>query len=239
MPSHMRRNTFCRGWTLAELLIAVAIIALIVIALLWNTRTQIARGFDAKRKADLTSIHKAFEEYYNDNDCYPAPGILDDCGGSALSPYLAKVPCDPVTKQPYKYVPESNPCLGFRTCAALQDTADPAITGMGCDPMEGCGWGAGYNYCASSGVPVVAPGFVPGVGGTGGAGGTTPTSTPGAPGTTPTPTPTPAGTLYACAPAGQGCNVYSDPASQGCPRWWGPPGCPAGECSNPDNWCLQ
>lgn len=243
-----------RGWTLAELLIAVAIVALVTLAVLIGFRTQIARGYDAKRKTDLDSIHKAFEEYYNDHGCYPLPGILDNCGSDALTPYLVKIPCDPVTKQPYKYVPEGNPCLGFRACVALQDKGDPAIASLGCDPVEGCGWGAGYNYCISSGVTVVAPDFVPGGGTptpTPGGGGTptptpagatpTPTPTPGGgatptpAGATPTPTPTPGGPGYACTPSGD-CNFYADPVGSGCPRTYSDLSC-GGECTNPANRC--
>lgn len=251
----MRRN----GWTLTELLIAIAIVAIIVLFVWIGVKNQIARGYDTRRKTDLSLISKAFEEYYNDNSCYPPAGILDTCGGNALMPYLDKIPCDPVNKtMPYLYVPEDDPCDGQRLCAALQDKSDPAIGKLGCDAQEGCGWGAGYNFCLGVGVQITAPGFVP-QGGTptptptpGGGGGPTPTSTPtSTPGPTSTPTPTPTGPTstptptptpggggsgFACTPSGD-CNSYADPGGAGCPIWW-QGGCLAGACDNPANRCA-
>lgn len=232
----MRRQ---RGFTLMELLIAISVVALLAILVFIGLKTQIARGYDAKRKSDLSAIHKAFEEYYNDNDCYPASGILDTCGATALSPYLAKIPCDPVTKVPYKYVPESNACNGFRVCATLGDTGDSDITRIGCHPTAGCGWGAGYNFCQASGVPITAPGFDPNISPTP-TSGPTPSPTPGG-GPTATPTPTPPGgggsQTFACTPGGQ-CNIYADPEGSGCPVTFSDPTC-NNACSDPANRCLQ
>lgn len=212
-----------QGWTLTELLIAVAIIAIIaVLFLLTNWRLQILRGYDARRKADLANIRTAFEEYYNDHDCYPVASILNNCGGTDLAPYLAKIPCDPATRQPYLYVPvdENDLCRGYRVLTRLSDLNDPGIVAVGCDPVAGCGFATGYNWGVSSGVPV-ASGSV-----------ATPTATP-----TPAPTPTPGGGNYACTPGGQ-CNVYADPQAAGCPVTW-PSGCPVGACDDPANRCVN
>ncbi|OGG23922.1 hypothetical protein A3A79_01840 [Candidatus Gottesmanbacteria bacterium RIFCSPLOWO2_01_FULL_43_11b] len=231
-----------QGWTMAELLIAIAIIlVLFTVVALFNWKRQIDRGYDAKRKSDLNAIRTAFEEYYNDKGCYPDSGILDSCGAATLVPYLDKIPCDPSTKQPYLYVPEANPCLGYRACASLKDTSDPAITSLGCDPVEGCGWGEGYNFCNSVGVSVVAEGFVPGGGGDGG-GGPTPTPTPGGDGGGDGgggPTPTPASGYYgslACTPGGD-CNTYTNPQQSGCPASFDDVATCVEACRNPDNWC--
>lgn len=225
-----------QGWTLSELLIAVAIIAILFLLVWLGLKTQIGRGYDTRRKTDLDQISKAFEEYFNDHDCYPAVGILDTCGGSALAPYLAKIPCDPVTKTPYTYVPETDVCKGHRLCASLQDKGDPVIREIGCNPDTGCGWGAGINYCVSSGVSVVASGFDPSL---------TPTPTPGpapTPTFTPTPTPTPGwgggyNGPYACTPGGQ-CNIYSDPPSHGCPVSFASTYCD-NQCADPANRCTD
>ena len=243
------------GWTLAELLIAIAIIAILFLLVWFGMKTQIDRGYDARRKADLDSIAKAFEEYYNDHDCYPPEGILDNCGGDELQPYLGKIPCDPASNTPYVYVPENNVCKGHRVCAALKDKGDPVISQIGCDPIEGCGWGVGYNYCRGSGVAIVAPGFVPGAGGGGAQGGEatptpSPTPSPG-PTSTPTPTPTagappppptltpppPPGGNYACSPSGQ-CNVYADPDAAGCPVAYTDSNC-LNQCGDPANRCAN
>ncbi len=210
------------GWTLAELLIVVVIIAILaVIFLMVNWKRNVFRAQDARRKADLNNIRRAFEEYYNDNGCYPSLTILESCGSTDLAPYIKTVPCDPTTKDPYKYEPDSvsNLCSGNRVCAKLQDWADPDITSLGCHPEEGCGWGAFWNYCLATGTTVIAPGFVPG--------GTV----------TPTPTPSPIlAEPFACRNPGV-CNDVGDPDARGCPAKWSDPNC-QGMCpGNPGLWC--
>lgn len=210
------------GFTLAEILIVVAIVLiLLMIIALSNWRVQIDRGHDARRKSDLDKIRIALEDYYNDKNCYPPAGSFDTCDSTVLAPYIPKIPCDPQTKKPYLYVPESNPCLGYRACVALKDKGDSDIARLGCDPVQGCGWGAGYNYCLASGTTIIAPGFNPGVGGT--------------------PTPTPGGGgfqgLFACTPGGQ-CNAYADPPGSGCPVSFSEPTC-NNACGNPANRCAN
>lgn len=228
-------NTDCHeeGWTLAELLIVVAVIAILsVMFLLINWKRNIFRAQDAQRKSDLSDIRRSFEEYYNDNGCYPTLTILDTCEGTGLAPYLAKIPCDPTTREPYKYKPDSetNTCIGYRVCAKLQDWADPDITTLGCHPTNGCGWGAYWNYCLATGATVTAPGFDNGA---------TPTQGP-------SPTPSYAGN-YACRPGiisgGQvvspgTCNNVGNPAEFGCPASFAENDC-KGLCGDADYWCAQ
>lgn len=187
---------------MAEILIVVSILALLAILFLLNAKMQIVRGYDSRRKTDLIKIRIAFEEYYNDHGCYPSADVLLDCGGPGLRPFLAAIPCDPTTRAPYLYVPVTgNTCAGYRACVALGDTNDPDIGNIGCNGITGCGWGTGYNYCISSGVSVIAPGFVP----------NTPTPSP-IPTLSPTPTPVPG--PWACTFGGS-CNNFGWPNS--CP----------------------
>jgi Tfp pilus assembly protein PilE len=217
------------GWTLAELMIVIAIIIVLLILVLIGFGFQIKRSHDAQRKTDLAKIRRAFEEYYNDHDCYPPATILDSCGGSSLSPYLAAVPCDPVKKTPYKYVPVSgNECSGFVACAALEDLNDPDIARIGCHPTEGCGWGMGFNYCLSMGTAAALPGAQ--------LGGNGPTPTP-----TISPTPTPLPGNYACTPSGA-CNQYANPVQFGCPFTYQLQGCNyqgVFQCQFIENRCTQ
>lgn len=217
-----------------ELLIVLALIILIFIILLINIRTQIARGHDIKRKADLHNVQKAFEEYANDKACFPLADALANCGSADLAPYIAQVPCDPVGKNnTYLYVVgDPNACTEYHLCAKLEDLTDPDIKRLGCDPIQGCGWGAGYNYCVAEGASVVAPGFVPGAlpggGGVGGGGGM------------PTPTATPIPGMWACTRAGD-CNGYSDPVGAGCPVTYQTRCVYNGiyQCGNPLNRCKN
>lgn len=231
-----KRRSSHSGWTLAELLIVVVIIAILaVLFLLVNWKRNIFRAQDAQRKSDVANIRRAFEEYYNDNGCYPAMDVLDSCGSTAsvVAPYLAKIPCDPTTNEPYKYQPDSdtNVCLGNRVCTKLQDWHDPDITTLGCHAENGCGWGAFWNYCLATGTTVTAPGFDPSVS------------------PTPSPTPTPAyfgpyacrpGTMAGGIPVSSGtCNNVGTPETFGCPRSWAESNC-QGMCTlDSSYWCTN
>ncbi|MEK7577688.1 MAG: prepilin-type N-terminal cleavage/methylation domain-containing protein [Patescibacteria group bacterium] len=230
----LRKYGSSNGFTLAELLIVVVIIGVIaLIFLLMNWRKSIYAGNDVKRKTDIVNIRRAFEEYYNDTNCYPSTDIMLTCGGSGLAPYIDKIPCDPITGKPYLYVPAnaSNVCLGNRLCTQLQDWSDPDITKLGCDPEAGCGWGAKWNYCISTGTTVL------------------PMDSVGiniSPSPSPTPTPSWYGS-YACRPGiqvggviimnGQ-CNNVGDPGAYGCQYSFVETDC-QGLCNQIPYWCAQ
>lgn len=117
---------------MAELLVTVTILVVLGLAVLVgiNPMTQIFKGYDARRKADLFQIKTAFESYYADHDCYPPKNILQNCGSSDLAPYLAKIPCDPTSQEPYTiYIgaDESESCpQNFSIYAKISYTKDPA-----------------------------------------------------------------------------------------------------------------
>ena len=207
------------GFTLAELLIAIAILMLLLLVALINWKNQINKGFDARRKADISHIKRVFEEYYNDHGCYPPLTILGNCGGPQLQPYINEVPCDPQSKLPYKYVAvdDSNICRGYKLLTALDNPGDPDITSLGCNPTSGCGYGLGYNWGTTSGAPLPASGFDPTL--------------------TPTPTPPAEPGQYACTPNGI-CNSYGNPEAAGCPVTYAQSNC-NNACGDPGNRCLQ
>ena len=200
------------GLTLIELLIVIAIIAILTLIGLMSWRSQFNKAKDAARKDDLQKLSIALENYFNDNDCYPIAGILDNCGGDELSPYLAPIPCDPVTNTKYCYIPDDTlpgTCPRYyRLLSSLDYTNDPIIAKLQCHGDDYCGYEsicatleqAGYNYGVSSlNVPVLNPLTSP------------PPSAPPSPGASPEP-----GT-YACDPAGE-CNSYADTST--CGRTW-------------------
>lgn len=109
-----------RGFTLTEILIVVSIIVIIGLALLvgLNPLAQIFKGYDTRRKSDLSKIKIALENYYSDHDCYPnfprdGNGLPTyTCDSDFLNPYLKIIPCDPNTGLPYTIhlLPEGTSC---------------------------------------------------------------------------------------------------------------------------------
>ena len=148
------------GFTLVELLLVGAIIAILLTTGYRMWRTQLERGNDIRRKTDLAKIKTALEEFYNDNQCYPAAVT---CGGTMLAPGINAVPCDPVLKISYPYLPVNDtsgrPCAGYRLFTTLYDTTDLDIARVGCSAV-GCGCnppGNAYVYGVSTGVHVSCP----------------------------------------------------------------------------------
>jgi len=150
------------GISVIEVLIVVAILLLLMVALYRTLGRNIDRARDADRKKDLKEIKVAFENYYNDNGCYPLDGALGTCGDTALAPYLPQVPCDKLG-QTYLYLPVANAsgttCGGYRILTQLRILKDPMIEQVGCP--DGCGGipvgvedPESYNYGIAEGVPL-------------------------------------------------------------------------------------
>jgi prepilin-type N-terminal cleavage/methylation domain-containing protein len=229
-----------RGFTLAEILIVVMILAFILVLFLLALRNQIIKGNDMTRKTDLGKIQKVLEEYYNDKKAYPTTpptSPIANCGSADLVPYINKVPCDPVKKIPYYYISNIigtlTPQSGYVLCTTLENRSDPDITRVGCHPVVGCGWpgGEGYNYCVSAGATPAEPDFDPDA------------YTPEGESLTPTPTPPWIDDKpWACTPGGLSvCNSYDDPIGAGCPFVY-TEGCVydgAYQCTNPANRCTN
>lgn len=140
------------GFTLTELLIVVSIIVFLGVLGLISFRSQIFKGNDARRKADIHRITVAVEEYEKDNNCYPSEDLVVCDPGTGLKPYLEKIPCDPVTNLSYYYEVPDGCARWYRIYSKLDNTSDPIISELGCE--YGCGTGFLYNYYVS---PANAP----------------------------------------------------------------------------------
>jgi prepilin-type N-terminal cleavage/methylation domain-containing protein len=191
------------GFTMIELLIVASIVSLFSVLGFVGFQSSVSKSRDASRKDDLQRIKVAFEDYYSDNDCYPTAGSLNICGSSELQPYLQRVPCDPITDEPYLYTPLANACSGYRVHAALENDQDNSIEEVGCDQQTGCGYFTDYNYGVSVGVTVYDPN------GTAAQNGGDPSPSPSGQQSSPVPTPSPSGPIYeyACDSSGV-CNRF-------------------------------
>jgi type II secretion system protein G len=84
-----------RGFTLIEMMIVVAIIAILVGILVPNFMRARAQAQTAACEANLKEIATALELYETDNDHYPASGSVDPAN-TQLQAYLKQTPVDPV-----------------------------------------------------------------------------------------------------------------------------------------------
>ena len=154
------RNTFdIQGMSMIEILIVVAIMAVLSTVMISGMKKQISKAQDARRKADIGNLRKAFEEYYDDNESYPDLAVLANCGSAALSPYLREIPCDPEDESSYVgFSLAGDWGAGFRILTKLSNLNDRSIGDVGCDPDYGCSFGdTSYNYGVAIGAPITAP----------------------------------------------------------------------------------
>ena len=120
-----------KGFTLIEILSVVAIIAILILVATSSLAGQRRKGDDAKMKADLNRLKIAFEDYYNDHNCYPPPSWFTtaaNCGSTILAPYLNTLACNPHTGLPYPVETDSNGgCTWFKIYTNLTDPNDPQL----------------------------------------------------------------------------------------------------------------
>jgi len=129
---YMKNNR--RGFTLLELLISIALLAILVLLMSGNFSTTLKRGRDTKRKADLNQLQKVLETYYEETHAYPVAADVADgtlsifdkkiCSKDLTSPgnptivaltipcpfttLMIKTPTDPSSIYTYKYVPAAD-----------------------------------------------------------------------------------------------------------------------------------
>ncbi len=138
------------GFTLIELIVVMAILAILAGALWGNFFSSITKGRDSRRKQDLESVTKALELYFNDNKAYPT--ALPAAATPFLHPsdqnvvYMQRLPQDPsYPGADYCYMSDGT---YYKYYAKLENLSDPKIftTPVAC-PLGGV---PGYNYGISS-----------------------------------------------------------------------------------------
>ncbi len=137
-----------KGFTLIELLVVIGILGTLSAVLLAaiNPIAQLQKSSDARRKADLESVQRALELYYQDTGSYPPsfPGSYTITNNNASAdwgkqwlPYMATLPKDPVSpKDTYVYYSQNG--QSYYLYAHLQRGAnDPDVcnTGSACKTL--------------------------------------------------------------------------------------------------------
>jgi len=211
------------GLTMIELIIVLAILSVFILVAIFTYLGQLAKGRDAKRKADLDKTQNVLEDYLNDKICYPDGLTCGSTAGTDMAGYISEVPCDPINNTYYNYFysydgrPEVVCKSWYKIYTKLENTKDPIIEKVGC--TGGCGPSGNYNYWVSSpNMNQVAPiplaeDWWPSIPGVSPPPGGTPTPPPGGtptpspiPGVSPSPTPTP--TLVPCGDGGVQPNCW-------------------------------
>ncbi len=93
------------GFTLIEILIVVAIIAILASVVLVGLGPTQQQGRDARRISDLREVQTALELYYNKNGTYPSASTWSAMTGAltGASIGVSQIPNDPSSGQTYYY----------------------------------------------------------------------------------------------------------------------------------------
>lgn len=136
-----------KGFTLIELLIVVGLIGVLsgFVIVVINPNTQFKKARDANRKKDLSLISNALEQYYADNNRYPATQTGNSVSLLPLtgSPkYIQSIPADPGT---YTYCYTSTtPFQNFVLCARLESGVASVPAGITSCQLSG------VSYCLTN-----------------------------------------------------------------------------------------
>lgn len=129
-----------KGFTLIEILVVVAIIGVLATISLMALNTSRAKARDARRIEDVRKIALALEQYTADNGDYPVVAFArsNTKTNSAwlvleekLSPYIAKLPVDPINDSSFYYQYQREHRLsGDRIMIVFQlEKLDPGFSG--------------------------------------------------------------------------------------------------------------
>jgi general secretion pathway protein G len=122
-----------KGFTLLELLIVIVIIAILALLIIPNITSAPKKARDTQRKTDITAIRKALEEYFVNNNAYPAGSgeavaALQGDLGAGSAPIMKTVPTDPKKGSPaqytYTYTPTGTPVTSYTIGACLENDQD-------------------------------------------------------------------------------------------------------------------
>jgi len=102
------------GFTLIELIVVIAIIAILTGIIITNLVGSKAKSRDAKRGSDLSQISLALEEYFDRCDQYPAniTNLAQSGGcpsGVTLGTFITAIPNDPSSGNSYGYSVTGSP----------------------------------------------------------------------------------------------------------------------------------
>ncbi|MFH2085296.1 MAG: type II secretion system protein [bacterium] len=120
------------AFSLIEIMIVVGIIAILLVGTLLTVRVQRSKAEDTTMKTDLSRLKIAFEDYYNDHNCYPPADWFngpEDVNSTVLQPYLKQMLYNRKTLLPYVLEKDPTGCSWFKIYTTLNNADDPqAVT---------------------------------------------------------------------------------------------------------------
>lgn len=138
-----------KGFTLVELLVVIALIGILTMITASTFVTAQIKSRDIKRKADLNSLSKALQMYYNDFGKFPAANLINNVGSTSLAAnnyvYMMVLPTE--TKSGWSdYVYEvSSGGKSYNLFADLENREDKECLKISGD--TGLYVRSGQNYC--------------------------------------------------------------------------------------------
>lgn len=144
-----------RGFTLIEMMIVVAIIAILVAILVPNFMRARAQAQTAACEANLKEIATALELYQTDHQEYPdTPGATDATATDAnLGQYLRQTPIDPVNPAGFYQYQVANYASGTASYSIIcPGSHDPATLA----PIGGTSSSTHIEYSSGAGFAAVA-----------------------------------------------------------------------------------
>ena len=137
-----------KGFTLLEVMIAVAIIGILAAIAVPGYRDYVTRGRVVEASAALSDARVKMEQYYQDNRAYPASCTTDAPGPTQIQVMAAQnfdLVCSNLSATTYLVTANGKgPVTGFTYTIAQDNTKTSAFTGAG----YSAGWSAASpNNC--------------------------------------------------------------------------------------------
>ncbi len=127
-----------KGFTLVEMLVVVAIIAILASVFLVGLSGFRQSAYDARRLSDMQNIQTYLERYYNIHQGYPTTDLNTALRGDNILSNNQSIPADPAGGSPYLYAycGQTTPPQSYVLGAQLSKDANAWHQGI--NSLNGC-----------------------------------------------------------------------------------------------------
>jgi prepilin-type N-terminal cleavage/methylation domain-containing protein len=133
--SKSSKTLFIGGFTLIEMLVVIAIIAILSGIIITNLSGAKGKARDSKRVSDLGNIQMALELYFDRCNSYPISPLNSTGSGCTkfntntnamytFSDFMSPIPTAPNANEVYNYKPEPNTSANYLRSYMLQTTLE-------------------------------------------------------------------------------------------------------------------